>query len=232
MKQLLVTGTDTDVGKTWISCLLIRKLRKAGLNVGAYKPVCSGAEFDADGNLYWHDVHSLRQAVGEAIPTDQICPQRFRAPIAPNVAAIAEKRSVDNALLYDGVAAWRKRCDFLLIEGAGGIMCPLSDTDTVLDMAIKLKSPIVIVADNRLGVINHTMLTVETALRHQLKIAAVILNQRTVAGSDEDPSRQSNAAQLRHWLPDIRLLHCGPAQTELLDTNQANGAADLADLFD
>ena len=86
MKSLLVTGTDTDVGKTWISCLILKQLIKDGLRVGAYKPVCSGAQVSNEGELSWSDVELLGNSIDSA-DLDLVCPQRFTAAVAPNVAA-------------------------------------------------------------------------------------------------------------------------------------------------
>ena len=135
MQTLLITGTDTDVGKTWISCLLLRQLIQSGLRVGAYKPVCSGAILAESGARSWQDVDALTEACGRHDEQQRICPQTFNAAVAPNIAAEVENRSVDDALLHDGAAAWHSLSDYLVIEGAGGLLCPLSNTTNVADFA-------------------------------------------------------------------------------------------------
>lgn len=205
MKSLLVTGTDTDVGKTWVSGVILRRLVADGRRVGAYKPVCSGAEIANDGQLVWSDAELLRSSINDA-DLNLVCPQRFNAPVAPNVAAEMEGRRVDDDLLVSGFKDWTSRADLVLVEGAGGLHCPLSNQMTVADLAVQLASPIVIVAANRLGVINHTLLTVAFAESRNIPIAAVVLNEATQTLDDE--SRDSNLAQLNKWLQDIPVLTC------------------------
>lgn len=206
MHTLFVTGTDTGVGKTFVSCLLLRQLRERGLRAGAYKPACSGAEVGEDGSTIWSDVDQLRAASHGSPSIELVCPQRFLAPLAPSVAARLEHRAVDDALLTAGMTRWNGLADFLLIEGAGGLLSPLSDHCSNLDLAVALNARTVVVAANRLGVINHTRLTVEAIQARGLSVAAVILNEVEPAGTDL--SRASNAIQLAHWLPEIELLRC------------------------
>ncbi len=206
MQTLFVTGSDTNVGKTFVSCLLIRKLRTAGLTVGAYKPACSGAELNAAGETVWSDVEALRTAVGDEYPLDLICPQRFFAATAPNIAAELEGRTVSNQLLRTGFAAWADRTDVLIVEGAGGVFCPLSNDLSVLDFATEIGAPVVVVAANRLGVINHTRLTVERLQQNGLNVAAIVLNEVRMSDS-VDSSLETNAGQLTHWIPNIAIFH-------------------------
>jgi len=208
MQKIFVTGTDTGVGKTYISCLLIRKLRQAGFTVGAYKPACSGAEFDSSGSPFWTDVASLHSATGLDVPLDLVCPQRFLAAVAPNVAATLEHTTVSNKLLISGISKWKHKADVLVIEGAGGVFCPLSDELTVLDLAIQIQAPVLVVAANRLGVISHTRLTVDRLRQSGLHVAGIILNELQEAGSG-DASLESNFLQISHWLPDVALLSAG-----------------------
>ena len=216
-QPLLVTGTDTDVGKTWVSSLILRSLTQSGHRVRPYKPVCSGAEETSSG-LIWDDVEHLTAACIDGADSQtkhRVCPQTFTAPVAPNVAAVLEGRAVDDALLRSGADTWNDECDLLLIEGAGGILCPLSDQTRMIDLAADLRTSVLIVAANRLGVINHTLLTIASAQNAQLPIAAVVLND--VSPGKEDSSRSSNFSQLQHWLPNIRLLKCRYQETELID---------------
>ncbi len=221
MKTIFVTGTDTGVGKTWITCILIRLLNESGVRTGGYKPVCSGAEINSNGLPEWADVKAIHQACqssGRFVDSSAqiVCPQRFHAPVAPNVAARLEGRHVDDQLLVSGVRAWGNDIDRVVVEGAGGLFCPLSDATTVLDVAVQLQSVVVVVAANRLGVINHTRLTVDVLNRHGLSIAAIVLNDvKPSSGSDSDASCDSNASQLMHWIPDVPLFTCGWNQTEL-----------------
>jgi dethiobiotin synthetase len=235
-KSLFITGTDTSVGKTWVSCLLLRSLARLGLQPGAYKPACSGAVTDHSGKLIWEDVQALAAACPPGTPPERICPQTFTAPLAPNEAARLENRQVNDQLLASAVSAWQNHCSHLVIEGAGGLFCPLSDQTTVLDLLLTLQQkssvPAVIVAANRLGVISHTRLTVSTLLQHGISVAGIILNQATAPDAEtplQDPSRPLNAGQLIHWMPEIPLLSCSwkADDLKLLHPGQMNASTAL-----
>lgn len=228
MKTLLVTGTDTDVGKTWVSCSLLKSLKLNGVRLGAYKPVCSGATTASNGKTAWHDIDMLAKALGGNVDKQMICPQRFSASVAPNIAAELEGRTVDDVRLMSGIELWRPSADYLLVEGVGGLLCPLSDSTTVADFAVNLAAPVVIVAANRLGVINHTLLTYEAACLRGLRVAAVIVNDAVVAGDDK--SRESNVRQLQHWLPDVSVLICRHSAEHIEDHHGLPVAA--IELFD
>lgn len=174
-RRVFVTGTDTGVGKTWVACWLAKKLIKAGLRVGAYKPVCSGATMTPAGPV-WDDIERLYAALDRAFPREWICPQKFAAPLAPPHAARLERRFVDQALLTQGAELWEGHVDVLLVEGAGGWLSPIADGMTNADVALALGARVVIVAANRLGVINQVRLTVESVRRMTPKIAGVVLN--------------------------------------------------------
>jgi dethiobiotin synthetase len=180
MRGLFITGTDTDVGKTWVTAAIARQLRADGLRPGVFKPACSGADRDESGELRWHDVEALAEAAAIA-DRQLICPQTFEAPLAPPVAARLEGKSVSWQKMLDGVARWAgesdsPQTDLLLVEGVGGLVCPLTEDRSVADLAVALEFPLVIVARLGLGTINHTLLTIEAARSRGLRIAGVILN--------------------------------------------------------
>lgn len=193
LKGLFVTGTDTDVGKTFVTSWIAQELYRAGLRVGAYKPACSGSDVLPDGRRVWSDVRILQQATGDVFKEQEICPQCFAAPLAPPVAAAREGRAVDEQLLLAGRDAWHGRVDYLLVEGVGGLLCPLTDRLTILDLVVDCGFPLLIVSRMNLGTINHTLLTIEAARRRGVSIAGVLMNQST---PDEDISPENRNPEL------------------------------------
>ena len=175
-RGLFIVGTDTGVGKTFVTALAARAALRRGLSVGVYKPACSGATRDAAGAIVWEDVRSLEAAVECRFESQRICPQRFAAPLAPPVAARLEGRTVDGTLLREGAHWWEGRVELLLVEGVGGLLCPLTEQETVADLVRDLGYPLVIVSRLGLGTINHTLLTVRQAQALGLEIRGVILN--------------------------------------------------------
>lgn len=211
MQGLFITGTDTGVGKTWTACALASRLVERGVRVGVYKPVCSGAEIGAAGQPIWNDLDRLWEAMGRWADPEVICPQKFRAPLAPPLAAEAEGARVDAARLRFGVDWWRGRVDLLLVEGAGGLLSPLTEAETNLDLARDLGFPLLVVAANRLGTINHTLLTLHCAQTHSLAMAGVVLCDCT---AELDHSAESNAGLLLRFadLPWLGTLAYGSQQ--------------------
>src|SRR5687767_687150 len=133
-RGLFITGTGTGVGKTYVGCLMAKALREARFRVGVYKPVASGCIRRAD-RLVSEDAVALWEAADRPGQLDRVCPQCFALAVAPNVAARAEGKEVNAALLRDGLAYWRDKCDILLVEGAGGLMSPLTEDECVADLA-------------------------------------------------------------------------------------------------
>jgi dethiobiotin synthetase len=203
MQGLFVTGTDTDVGKTWITCLIASHLRSQSASVGVYKPACSGSQQE-DGHTYWSDIRALSAATGDQFATERICPQRFHAPLAPPVAASEEGKEVDADLLRRGIDWWSSEVENLLAEGVGGLLCPLTESEVVADLAVATGFPILIVARAGLGTINHTLLTIEAAKARGLAIAGVVLNHATT-DSIEPTFVASNARQITDY-GNVRVL--------------------------
>jgi dethiobiotin synthetase len=196
---LFVTGTDTEVGKTHVVSLIVRQLGASGIRVGVYKPVCSGAVLDAHGRARWDDIDRLREAVrgdwldGE-LTDEAICPQRFLVPLAAPLAARAEGRVVDVEYLRHGAAWWTGRADILIVEGAGGLLSPVTESTTVAELARDIGYPLIVVARCGLGTINHSLLTIDVARRRGLVVAGIVLNQ---THSDDDRTLWAdNAAEI------------------------------------
>ena len=193
-RGLFITATDTGVGKTTVAAAIIGRLRAEGHRVGAYKPAVSGA-LDLASGPSWPDVEILASALGEEYPTERICPQRFLAPLAPPVAARLEGKSVDADLLRRGIDWWREHADTLIVEGAGGLLCPLTEHETIADLAKDLGFPLIVVARAGLGTINHTLLTLEVAQNRGLRVAGVVLNHATPHDAD-DLAAATNSEEL------------------------------------
>jgi dethiobiotin synthetase len=193
---LFVAGTDTGVGKTYVAACIARSLAGSGLRVGVYKPVASGCP-RIDGELCSDDAAALWKAAGCPGDLDAVCPQRFAAPLAPPLAARAEGREVDAELLRSGLQYWLDRADLVLVEGAGGLMSPLTDAEFAADLAYDFGFPLLVVAANALGVINQTLQTLITAatFREGLEIAGVVLNHPRPPSPD-DPSVATNRVEL------------------------------------
>jgi dethiobiotin synthetase len=191
---LFITGTDTDVGKTYVAAMIARQLAAEGLRVGVYKPTASGCT-EENGVLVSEDARVLWEAAGRPGDLEHVCPQRFRAPVAPNLAAEAEGRTLDGELLRSGIEYWRERSDLVIVEGAGGLMCPLGAEIYVADLVYDFNYPLIIVARNALGTINHTLQTLITsaAFCEGLPVAGIVLNHTS---AEIDPSVATNRREL------------------------------------
>lgn len=197
MTGILITGTDTGVGKTHVTSLWARYLVRQGRRVGVYKPVCSGSESNGPSDPpLWPDQQRLAAALDHVVPDEWICPQRFHAPLAPPAAAAAEGKAVDPGLLISGKDVWTGQADLLLVEGVGGWLCPLTGSSTVADFAVALGYPVVIVAANRLGTINHTLLTLQAVAAAGLRCVGIVLNN---VSAEPDQSAEQNAAVIRQF---------------------------------
>lgn len=182
---LVVTGTDTGVGKTFITCALAHALRARGQRVAVCKPVETGVIGEPA------DALALKAAAVDPAPLDAICPYRLRAPLAPAVAATLEGITIDPERLVDVVTRRARTAQVLLIEGAGGLLVPLAGTVTFLDLVARIDAALVIVGANRLGTINHCALTARAATAAGIRVAGFVLSQPTLA---TDPSVATNAA--------------------------------------
>ena len=201
-RGVFITGTDTGVGKTRIGAALAHLLIGRGLRVRPRKPVESGCPTGPDG-LVPQDAVVLREAAGCAEPLERICPCRLQAPLSPERAAELEGMTLDLGRLHAACLAGIGSDDFLLVEGAGGFYSPLARGALNADLAGGLGLPVLVVAADRLGTLNHTLLTVEAVRMRGLALAGLILNQ---PAHQPDPA-MDNAADLERWLqvPVLRL---------------------------
>jgi len=208
---LFITGTDTDVGKTYVAAMIARALVATGRRVAVYKPAASGCRWRED-RWVSDDAVVLWEAAGRPGPVENVCPQRFGAALAPHLAARAEGKELDAPLLRTGLDYWRPSAEIILVEGAGGLMSPLGDDDYVADLAADFGFPLIIVARNALGTINATLQTLiaAAAFRRPLTIAGVVLNHPPPP-DPADLSVAANRAELEARMAGLRsLTRAGP----------------------
>jgi dethiobiotin synthetase len=175
---IFITGTGTDVGKTFVAASLIRHLRRMGRSVEAIKPVLSG--FDPD-RPATSDPGILLEALGFPVTLEnieRISPWRFRAAFSPDLAAHREGRRID----VDEVVAFCKsaienRQEILLIEGVGGVMVPLDEQRTILDVMMALQLPLILVAGSYLGALSHTLTALDALFRRDLSLLSIIVSE-------------------------------------------------------
>jgi len=178
MSAYFVTSTGTDIGKTFVTAGLIRYLRGAGQPINALKPVVSGYDSSV---VETSDPAVLLKALGRQVSADEvesIAPWRFRAPLAPDLAAAREGRSIDfETLIAFSSLAIKASTGILFIEGVGGIMVPLNGNRTVLDWMAALNIPLLLVVGGYLGAISHTLTALDVLAQRKLKIAAIVVSE-------------------------------------------------------
>jgi len=162
-----ITGTDTNAGKTYAICLMLEELRRQGIDAVGYKPVSCGDRDDA----------TRIAAASGGLPIEEINPLHLNTPIAPLVAGMLENHPVDPQILIDGYHQLAAKHTQVLVEGAGGWEVPIAPNFRVSDLAKALNIPVILVVANRLGALNHTLLSVDAIRAKGLQCAGIILNQ-------------------------------------------------------
>lgn len=204
---LFVVGTDTGVGKTLVAAGIARALARSGRRVGVLKPVATGAERTGDA---WRceDAEHLTAAAGVRPPLQKVVPLLFHEPLAPPVAARRAGLPLRHTRVVQAVGEalrwWGERADVMVVEGVGGLLCPLAEGTTVVDLAASLDLPLVIVARRGLGTLNHALMTVEAAHNRAIRIAGLVLN--TPTPGDDGPAETTLAAELARRLPGVAIL--------------------------
>jgi len=194
LKGILVTATDTGAGKTYVSCLLGKAMVQEGIAVRPFKPVESGCGPGADGAPFPADACLLRDAVAPHLPLSEVCLYPLAAPLSPHLAARAEGVTIDLARVRAVIAAAAEVADFVLVEGAGGITVEIREGYSFADLARDARLPLLVVAENRLGVLNHLRLTVQFLRFEGLFLFGVVLNDRN---ADSFPARDRNEKEVR-----------------------------------
>ncbi|MFO0928446.1 MAG: dethiobiotin synthase [Gemmataceae bacterium] len=193
MKGLLVTGTDTGVGKTEITAAIARLWRREGRRFAVCKPVATGAVVLPDGSRLADDARLLAAAAGE---TDlrAVTPHVLLEPAAPPVAARLEGVRLEFADLIRAIERRSAGECRVLAEGVGGLLCPLTERETVADLAAAVQLPLLVVARRSLGTLNHTLLTVEVARQRGLRVVGVVVTETTPVAT---VAERENAQELR-----------------------------------
>jgi dethiobiotin synthetase len=194
-RGLFVTGTDTGAGKTVVTAALAASLHARGLRVGVMKPVESGCPQGDDG-LRPQDALFLRAVSGCDAPLDLVNPYALAHPLAPALAAELEGVYIDIDHIRECFRQLIADHDIVLVEGAGGLLAPCTRELTMRDLAAELNLPVLLVAGNCLGVINHTALTVEAIRQRGLPLVGVILNHISPI---VDEAVRTNAESIRRW---------------------------------
>ncbi|MFK7850666.1 MAG: dethiobiotin synthase [Akkermansiaceae bacterium] len=165
--NFFITGTDTEVGKTYVTKLLIESMRSEGIDAVGFKPVSCGDREDAT---------SLAAASGD-LPLDEINPLHFNSAVAPHVAALLENQTIEPSKLVSAYETFSKKHQTVFVEGAGGWEVPIRTDYFISDLAKDLQLPVILVAANRLGAINHILLSIAAIRQKGLTCAGIVLNQ-------------------------------------------------------
>ncbi len=191
-KAVFITGTDTDVGKTWVAVRLVELMRSRGINAVGMKPIECGS---------YDDSEALQKASADAgVTLEQVNPIHLDEPVAP--AAVSTPVDICISELKDAFTRLSEEVDFVVVEGAGGWLVPIDREKTVADLAVEFGLPVVVVAANRLGCLNHTLLTVGAIQSSGLDCLGVFLN----LFGEEDLSQRTNADLLSQRLDKVALL--------------------------
>lgn len=168
-----LTGTDTEIGKTFITCALLHRATRDGLRAAGLKPVAAGTD-ELGRN---EDVENIRAASSVVLHDAIINPYCFKAAIAPHIAAIEEQREIDFSVIKTACLGARQQADLLIVEGVGGFRVPLGRDGDSADLAVALGLPVILVVGMRLGCINHATLSAEAIERRGLKLAGWVANR-------------------------------------------------------
>ena len=175
MSRILITGTDTGVGKTLVSAAILKSCIEKGIEVGALKPVETGCEL-VDGELVASDVECLHSALSGSLSREELIIEKFVSPVAPKVAAEYENRAIDWASLVSVARARADKYQRFLVEGAGGLLVPITGAKTYADLALECDLSVVIVFGSKLGAINHAALTFEVLRARGIKTLGYVFN--------------------------------------------------------
>lgn len=194
---VFIAGTDTDIGKTYVSCLLLRAINAMGLTSSAIKPIASGCHRNAAGQLRNQDALDLQQHASFHQAYDTVNPIAFEKPIAPHIAASESNTPLNIDVVCQAITnSMQADADVNFIEGVGGWSVPLNESETLADAIISLNLPVILVVGVKLGCLNHALLTYQAILQQGVPLIAWVAN----CICPETLSLQENIATLKHWL--------------------------------
>jgi len=186
--SLFITGTDTGVGKTHIAARLLHLLRASGISCAGMKPICCGDRRDAQ---------TLLAAGSDCVTIDQVNPVWLKTPAAPIVGALMEEVTVDIEQILATFRSLQERVEHVIVEGTGGWLVPIRSDYFVSDLVAAMKLPVLLVAQNRLGCLNHAALTARSIAAHGLRCVGLVLNSKDAAS---DVAALTNADILKRIL--------------------------------
>lgn len=201
--SLFITGTDTGVGKTHIATRLLHLLRASGIRCAGMKPICCGDRRDAE---------ALLAAGSDGLTIDELNPVWLKTPAAPIVGALTEKVTIDIERILAALRTLQERVEHVIVEGTGGWLVPIRSDYFVSDLAAAMKLPVLVVAQNRLGCLNHAGLTVRSVAAHHLRCMGLVLNSTEMTS---DIAALTNADILKRILNVSLLAGLGENLTEL-----------------
>jgi len=179
-KGIFITATGTDIGKTYVSSLWIKELKKRGSSAGYFKPVLSGAQTKKNGRMIDSDVHYVCKTAGILKNPEELVSYAFKMAVSPHLAAKIENKPIKKEKIFSDFQRVSKEYDYMVVEGCGGIACPIyleEETILLTDLVQMLGLEILIVASAELGTINATILTAAFAEKHKIPIKGIVLNR-------------------------------------------------------
>jgi dethiobiotin synthetase len=206
---LFIAGTDTGVGKTWVTCQLIRQSMQRQESIHALKPIGSGSTLDQDGIWRHPDTFAIAKALNLQ-DESQVTYQHFSDPVAPSVASHRQGTPIDFERLVNWTRSFGTDQRRLIIEGVGGLLCPLTDRLTMADFLSELDIPVLLVSRRSLGMLNHSLLTIEAMQTRKIKCVGLVVNSTE---HDQSLASQTNEAELSRWI-DIPIVGSLTHETE------------------
>lgn len=192
VRPVFVTGTDTGIGKSFVTGGICRLAHAEGLRVGVMKPVETGCDPDPEDALF------LAEQAGNPDPLEDVCIYRFAPPISPETAARQAGVQIEFERITTALKRVRREKDLVLVEGAGGLLVPLDERRKMADLAAEIGGRVLLVVGSRLGMINHALLTISETRRRGLELVGIVINQ-VVPSSSGDRSLETNVEDLgRH----------------------------------